>query len=103
MAIILKPLELNDVDHIMTWANDPEVVKNLQHFDKKFTKEDEIAYVNKLLNSKNDFVFSIFDGDRYIGQCGIHQIAWENKLGRLSLCCAVILYDKIGYAHGQKV
>jgi len=81
----LKPLSLEDVGHIMTWVNDPEVVKNLQHFTKIYTREDEETYVNKILASKNDFVFSIFDGDIYIGQCGIHQIAWENKLGRVSI------------------
>ena len=85
MDIKLKPLQLTDVEYIMTWVNDPEVVKNLQHFDKKFTREDEEVYVKKILASKNDFVFSIFDGDRYIGQCGIHQVAWENKLGRFSM------------------
>ena len=97
MEIKLKPLELNDVDRIMTWVNDPEVVKNLQHFDKKFTKEDEEGYIRKLLASKNDAVFSIFDGSTYIGQCGIHQIAWENKLGRLSLVIKQEFWNK-GYA-----
>jgi hypothetical protein len=53
MATLLKPLESKDVDHIMTWVNDLEVVKNLQHFNKKFTRKDEEAYVDKLLNSKN--------------------------------------------------
>ncbi len=100
MKIKLKPLELKDIDHIMTWVNDPEVIKNLQHFDKKFIREDEEIYVNKILASKNDFVFSIFAGSEYIGQCGIHQIAWENKLGRLSLVIKQEFWNK-GYA--QKV
>lgn len=85
--LLIKPLRLSDVKHIMTWVNDPEVVKNLQHFNKKFTRKDEEKYVKKILKSKNDFAFSIFrksDGE-YIGQGGIHQISWENKLGRLSI------------------
>lgn len=97
MAITLKPLDLKDIDHIMTWVNDPEVVKNLQHFDKKFTRDDEKIYVEKILSSKNDFVFSIFNNDHYVGQCGIHQIAWENKLGRLSLVIKQEFWNK-GYA-----
>ena len=100
MKIKLKPLELKDVDNIMTWVNDLEVTKNLQHFNKNFTKKDEVAYVKKLLTSKNDFVFSVFDGSNYVGQCGIHQIAWENKLGRLSLIIKQEFWNK-GYA--QKV
>lgn len=97
MSITLKPLELKDVDHIMAWVNDPEVVKNLQHFDKKFTRDDEEFYVKKILASKNDYVFSVFDGNQYIGQGGIHQIAWENKLGRLSIIIKQEFWNK-GYA-----
>ena len=85
--LYIRPIKLSDVDNIMTWVNDPEVVKNLQHFNKQFTKKDEEIYVKKLIKSKNDFVFSIFlkNGGGYVGHCGIHQISWENKLGRLSI------------------
>src|SRR3989338_275627 len=84
--LIMKPLKFSDIDYIMTCVNDPEAVKNLQHFNKKFTRKDEFEYVRKILKSKNDFVFSFFNKFReYIGQGGIHQISWENKLGRLSL------------------
>lgn len=100
MDIKLKPLKLKDIDYIMTWVNDLEVIKNLQHFDKKFTRKNEEAYVKKILTSNNDFVFSIFDGDRYVGQCGVHQIARENKLGRLSLVIKKECWNN-GYA--QKV
>ena len=93
------PLELNDVENIMTWVNDPEVVKNLQHFNKKFSKKDEQNYVKKILKSKNDYVFSFFDNQNgeYIGQGGIHQIALENKLGRLSIIIKRGHWNK-GYA-----
>ncbi|MDO8496693.1 MAG: GNAT family protein [bacterium] len=96
--LIMRPLKLSDVDHIMIWVNNPEVVMNLQHFDKKFTRKDEESYVKKILASKNDFVFSFFNkkGD-YIGQGGIHQIAWENKLGRLSIIINREHWNK-GYA-----
>jgi len=100
MKIKLKPLELKDIENIMTWVNDLEVTKNLQHFDKKFTRKDEVVYVKKILASKNDFVFSIFNGSNYVGQCGIHQVSWENKLGRLSMLIKQEFWNK-GYA--QKV
>lgn len=93
-----RPLKLKDVNFIITWVNDPDVVKNLQHFNKKFTEKDEKEYVKKILKSKSDFVFSFFnkDGD-YVGQGGIHQISWENKLGRLSLVVKKEHWNK-GYA-----
>lgn len=95
----MRPLELSDVKHIMTWVNDPEVVKNLQHFNKKFTRKDEAIYVKKMLKSKNDFVFSFFKkgSGEYVGQGGIHQISWENKLGRLSVVIKREYWNR-GYA-----
>ena len=94
----MSPLELSDVDNIMTWVNNPEVVKNLQHFNKKFTRKDELDYVKKMQASKNDFVFSFFtDTGDYVGQGGIHQISWDNKLGRLSLVIKREHWNK-GYA-----
>ena len=97
MAIKLRPLGSRDLGHIMTWVNDPEVVKNFQNFDKKFSRQDEIKYVNKILKSRSDFAFSVFDGPDYIGQCGIHQISWQNKLGRISLIIKREHWNK-GYA-----
>ncbi|OGN06498.1 MAG: hypothetical protein A3B86_03565 [Candidatus Yanofskybacteria bacterium RIFCSPHIGHO2_02_FULL_38_22b] len=98
LKIKMSPLKLGDVNYIMTWVNDHEIVKNLQHFDKKFTRKDEEKYVKKILNSKNDFVFSFFTkNEEYIGQGGIHQIAWENKLGRLSIIIKREHWNK-GYA-----
>ena len=100
--LILRPLKLSDVDYIMTWVNDPEVIKNLQHFNKKFTKKDENEYVKKILKSKNDFVFSFFHHKtgEYIGQGGIHQISWDNKLGRLSIIIKREYWNK---GHAQEI
>lgn len=84
---VMRPLEMSDVEGVMTWINDPDVVKNLQNFNKVFTIEGEAQYILKMLSSKDDFVFSFFERGtgKYIGQGGIHQISWQNKLGRLSL------------------
>ena len=91
----MRVIRLSDVDNIMTWVNDPDVVKNLQHFNTKFTRKNEEEYVKKVIASKNDFVFSFFypkkgrgvekNGAQYVGQGGIHQISWDNNLGRISI------------------
>ncbi len=95
----MRTLKLSDINNIMTWVNDPDVVKNLQHFNKKFTRKDEEKYVKKILASKNDFVFSFFnrETEEYVGQGGIHQISWENKLGRLSIIVKREYWNR-GYA-----
>jgi len=57
----MKPLKLSDIKNIMSWVNDPNVVKNLQHFNKRFARKDEFQYLKRMLKSKNDFVFPFFD------------------------------------------
>ena len=83
----LRPLSLDDLDNVMTWVNDPEVIKNFQNFDTPITREKELEKLDVFINGGNDKLFSIFrksDG-AYIGQCGISQISWKNFLGRLSV------------------
>lgn len=84
--ITIRPLQKKDIVHIMKWVNDPDVVKNFQNF-KGFTKKEEIKFIKKIITSKNDFAFSIFrkTGGKYIGQCAINQINWQNKLGRFGI------------------
>jgi RimJ/RimL family protein N-acetyltransferase len=85
--VTLRRLAEADVDHILTWVNDPEIVGNIAAFSgKAFTREDELKYVRGVLASKADIVFSVFaaDDDRYIGQVGLHQIHDRSKVGRLS-------------------
>ena len=97
----MRPTTIRDVRHIMTWVNDPEVVKNLQHFNTRFTVAHERAYVAAMRKSKRDFLFSFFAPDgAYVGQGGIHQISWENKLGRLSL---VVVKEQWGKGYAQVI
>ena len=100
-TLVIRPLTIKDVDHIMTWVNDPEVVKNLQHFNKRFTRADEVAWAERSIKSTHDAVFSFFTpAGEYVGQAGIHQIAWENKLGRLSL---IIKREQWGKGYAQQI
>lgn len=84
--IALLPLSVSHVDDVMKWVNDPAVVKNFQNFMDQISREAEIEFINTLINSPNDRVYSIFNqsGD-YVGQVGINQISWPNRLGRLSI------------------
>ncbi|MBI4119423.1 MAG: GNAT family N-acetyltransferase [Parcubacteria group bacterium] len=100
--LILKPLTLKDVDNVMSWVNDPDVIKNFQHFTEKFTRKEETEFVKKILKSKKDYVFSVFreDDGAYVGQCAINQISWENKLGRMSL---IVKKEHWGSGYAQKI
>jgi len=85
--VTLRPLCEADVDSILTWVNDREVVGNIAAFSgEPFTREDELAYVARIQASDVDRVFSVFaaDDSRYLGQVGLHQIHRRSKVGRLS-------------------
>lgn len=87
----LRPLSEDDVDDIMTWVNDPAITGNIAAFSgEAFTREQELAYVRQVIESKTDEVFSIFETTtgRYAGQVGLHQIHWRSRVGRLGLMIA---------------
>lgn len=97
MALVtLRPIELSDVDNMMTWVNDPEIIGNFANFGKPFTREDEEQYIRRILASQNDRVFAVESNQgEYIGNVGIHNIYWPSRNGRL----AIIIGNK--HAQGQ--
>ena len=97
----LRPLAASDLDHIMGWVNDPAIVGNFAAFSgKAFTREEEKAYIDKLLASPSDRVFSVervADG-HYVGQVGIHQIHAPSRVGRLA--CIIAKRAEMGRGYG---
>jgi RimJ/RimL family protein N-acetyltransferase len=93
----LVPVDASHVDHIMGWVNDREIVGNLATFaGKPLTRDDELAYIERMRASRDDRVFSIFSPTsptsptppRYLGQVGLHQIFRRSGVGRLSIIVA---------------
>ena len=83
--LTIKPLSLEDVDHLMGWVNDHEVVGRFISFTRHFSREDELAYVKKVSTSENDRVFSLMEQGNYVGQLGLHEIDWRRHSARLAL------------------
>jgi diamine N-acetyltransferase len=82
--IRLVPLALDHLPHVMTWVNDREVMQYFANRQTTITEAEERAYLETLLASKNDRVWSVFDDeDRYVGQCSVNQIYWPAKNARL--------------------
>jgi RimJ/RimL family protein N-acetyltransferase len=89
--VTLTPLSKDDVDDILTWVNDPEVVGNLAAFSgKPLTRDDELRWIEQVTASKADRVFTVraADDERYLGQVGLHQIFWRSRVGRLAAVIA---------------
>jgi len=100
----LRPLSETDLDHVMTWVNDPAVVGNFGWFTgKPITREAEAAYLAKLCAQHRDpngseRVYSIDSEDgRYLGQVGLHQIHRPSRVGRLS----IIIASKADHGRGH--
>jgi len=96
--LTLKPLDIErDLEHIMGWINDPDIVSNFGWFDAKVTPESERAYLEKMLTSKQDKLYSVFDQqNHYIGQAGIHEIDFRNDHARFG----IIVADKENWGKG---
>ena len=95
----LRPVDERDVDDILAWVNDGDVVKNLAAFaGKALTRDDEVAWVRKMRTSTDDRVYTVVSPDeRYLGQVGLHQIFWRSKVGRAA---AIISADQ-GRGYGS--
>jgi RimJ/RimL family protein N-acetyltransferase len=96
----LRPVTLRDLDRIMSWINDPEVVSNIANINASITRAQEARWLRKTLKSPNDRLFSIEDArtGEYIGQCGIHQIYWPARNGRLAV---IIRKESQGRGYGK--
>lgn len=91
MPLALRPTTLADLPHIMSWVNDREVMQYFALRQTQITEEEERRYLEGILASKNDRLFSVFEsatGDEpeaYVGQCSINQIYWPARNGRVFL------------------
>lgn len=98
----LRPLAETDVDDILRWVNDPEIVGNIAAFSgHAFTREQELTYVRQILSSRSDVVWSIVETatGRYLGQTGLHQLHDRSKVARLA--CIIALRGDMGRGYGS--
>lgn len=103
MALVrLRPLAVTDVDHMMGWVNDPEIVGNFAAFSgRAITRDEERAYLERVTTSPADKVFVVEreEDGRYLGNVGIHQIHWPSKVGRLA--CIIGSRADMGKGYGS--
>jgi diamine N-acetyltransferase len=93
----LEPLTVEHLSHVMTWVNDREVMQYFANRQTHITEEEEARYLQALIASPNDRAYSVFDGDRYVGQCSVNAIYWPARNGRLFI---VIRRDAQGHGYG---
>lgn len=98
----ITPTTMDDLNHLMTWVNDPETVANIANIQARYPVNisEEGVWLARTLLSNTDKLYSIFDADTgvYIGQCGLHQIYWPARTARLSV---IIKKEHHGHGYGQ--
>jgi diamine N-acetyltransferase len=95
----LARLSQSDLCDIMQWINDPSVMGYFAGHQSAISMDDELKYIEKMQESPNDFVWSVFDKDSgdYVGQCSINMIHWPAKNGRIFMAITSEQQHK-GYA-----
>ena len=97
----LRPLELRDLDHLMEWVNDPDVVKNFANFQAPISREREQRWLEDILASERDKVFAVeTPTGEYLGNIGLHQIDWPTRSARAALILGSKEHWGEGYAQG---
>jgi diamine N-acetyltransferase len=88
VTVTLRPLRLDDLDHLMTWVNDPEITRNFAQLGE-ISREQEQAWLERTLAATNERVWAIEDPDgTYLGNVGLHQIHWPSRNARLGIVVA---------------
>lgn len=101
--LILRPLTVDDLDNVMTWVNDHEILTYFANRQTDVTRDEEQKFIEQLIASKTDRVYSIFfkeeDAETYLGQCSLNQIYWPAGNGRLFV---VIRKQAQGWGYGTR-
>lgn len=97
--IRIRAIEKTDIDEIMKWINDPEVMKNLlmRYPVSRFQEEKWIENALSSDNPRNKvFALETHDGI-YLGGIGLHAIDWENRNAEAGIVIGKKEYWNKGY------
>jgi RimJ/RimL family protein N-acetyltransferase len=95
-SVYLRPLEKADAPVIVEWFNDAEIRSRIASW-RPMSLAAEEAFIEGLAKS-DDFVFAVVlkDGDRFVGNTGLHQIDQKNRSGMFG----IVLGDKSAWGRG---
>jgi RimJ/RimL family protein N-acetyltransferase len=84
--LYLRPLEEEDIDRCLVWINDPEITATVA-LRFPFNRSREKEWFAALYKTDRDIPLAIVlkDGDRHIGNCGLHQIDYPNRCAQFGI------------------
>jgi RimJ/RimL family protein N-acetyltransferase len=79
--VLIRPLKRSDLYQLIKWLKNPEINKFLSSDFSDLDSEKEERWFREMSLSVNDFVFAIETRQekKYIGNCGLHKINWDEK------------------------
>ncbi|MFN3826426.1 MAG: GNAT family N-acetyltransferase [Micavibrio sp.] len=84
--IRLRSLTAQDVNDVYVEAlNNPERVKYMVSVAKGISVSEIVKYVNDNDRDQRSILFGIFDEDRFLGTCRLHDINQEQKSAHLGI------------------
>jgi len=84
--LYLRPLEEDDIDRCLVWINDPDITATIA-LRFPFNRWREQEWFATLYKTDRDIPLAIVlkDGDRHIGNCGLHQIDYPNRCAQFEI------------------
>ena len=78
--LYLRSLEESDIDRCLVWINDPNITATIA-LRFPFNRAREQEWFASLYKTDREVPLAIVlkDGDRHIGNCGLHQIDYPNR------------------------
>ncbi len=97
--VLIRPLKKNDLYQLIKWLKDPEINKFLSSDFSELDTEKEERWFREMSISVNDFVFAIETQRerKYIGDCGLHKINWDEKKADFGIAIGEKNYWGKGY------
>lgn len=85
----LRRPEPKDVDALYFYRNDPRVASLLGGFNRGYTKNDLVEWIEHHRKTRTDLVWIIADAeDNCVGHCGLYQIDFRNGTAETAICIA---------------
>ncbi|UCC18360.1 MAG: GNAT family N-acetyltransferase [Promethearchaeota archaeon] len=97
----LGPIKREYIESFLKWFNDPEITQYLLAY-RPMTRMAEEEWMENLKNREDAIYLSIVipndDGsETLIGNCGIHNIDWKNRVGEVGIVSGEKEYQNKGY------
>ncbi len=87
----MRAVEKSDIEHVMNWVNDAEIIRWLPDLQLPVSRLAEQAYLERVVEREHpcDRYYTVETADgEYLGAAGLHSIDWVNRRAELGIILA---------------